>query len=156
MANAVSYELLMSMLGASNGIALLDANSQLTHDQMPDFPTNVYDYTFNNATFSGEAHAFEVQLSDKASLVSFWGSATQNATGTAGESFVILSPQDFTLLERFVGQVDQFALGYNPTTNDFKYMPVQITAADGMALVTAPYIAVGTQFSWQFMLVLAE
>jgi len=110
---------------------------------------------FSNATFSGQVDAIEVKFDDSFSAVSFWGYANQNASGTSGQSFFIWDAATFPLFARFIGQVDQFAIGYNAATNDFKYVPVRITQA-GMELVTAPNISIGTRFSFQFVLFLAD
>jgi hypothetical protein len=116
---------------------------------------DVFSQTFTNATFSGEVNAIAVPLRKDITIVSFWGFALQNATGTPAQEFSLLDPATYPLLERFVGQVDQFAIGYNAATNDFKYIPIRITN-EGMYIVTAPNISIGTRFSYQFVLILAE
>jgi len=117
--------------------------------------TSSFAQTFSNATFDGEVNAIEMRFNTAESIVSFWGYATQTATGTTRQAFVILDPAIYPLLQRFQGQVDQFAIGYNSGTGDFKYTPLRITADSGFELVTAPNISVGTRFSFQFVLILA-
>jgi len=117
--------------------------------------TELFEQTFSNATFDGQVNAISVDLSADVTMVSFWGYANQNATGTSGQSFQILDPATYPLLERFVGQVDQMSYGYNANIGTFSYSPIRITATQGMEIVTAPNIAVGTRFSFQFVLVLA-
>ena len=116
----------------------------------------VYDKTFTNATFNGDVNTIAVKLTDTVTMVSFWGFAQQNATGTMGQDFQILAPVDYPLLERFIGQVDQMSYGYNSNVGNFSYSPIRITADRGMEIVTAPNIAVGTRFSFQFVLILTE
>jgi len=118
--------------------------------------TTVFSKTFNNQTFDGEVNAVEMKFGETVSAVSFWGYASQIAVGSVGQSFVILDPVSYPLLQRFKGQVDQFAIGYNSGTGDFKYTPLRITAQNGFEAVTAPSISVGTRFSFQFMLILTE
>jgi len=118
-------------------------------------PWNVFNQPFSNATFDGEVNAIDVKLTANVTIVSFWGYANQNADGTPGQDFMILDPVSYPLLERFVGEVDQFAIGYNSASNDFKYVPIRVTST-GMFIVTAPNISVGTRFSYQFILILAE
>ncbi|MCL2575735.1 MAG: hypothetical protein FWE33_04805 [Defluviitaleaceae bacterium] len=118
-------------------------------------PASVFNQAFSNATFDGEVNAIDVALNDNITIVSFWGFANQNAAGTAGQDFIVLDPTTYQLLNRFVGQVDQFAIGYNAATNDFKYVPIRITN-QGMYIVTAPNISIGTRFSFQFVLILAQ
>jgi len=113
-------------------------------------------FAFNGPTFSGEVNALSVKLTPAITLVSFWGFALQNATGTTGQSYTILSPATYPLLDRFIGQVDQMAYGYNANIGSFSYSPIRITATQGFEIVTAPNIAVGTRFSFQFVLMLAE
>jgi len=128
---------------------LENAVNTMTH------PASVFNQPFANATFDGTVNAIAVDINDSITIVSFWGSATQNSAGSAGESFVVLDPTTYTLLQRFVGQVDQWARGYNANVGAFSDMPVRITASEGIEIVTPPNIAAGTIFSWQFVLVLA-
>ena len=118
--------------------------------------TNIFNQPFGNATFSGEINAIDVKLDENVTIVSFWGNANQNATRSAGQDFVILTPLEYNLLGRFVEQVDQFAIGYNAATNDFKYTPIRITGDRGMEIVTAPNISIGTRFTFQFVFILAQ
>ena len=100
-------------------IATLWANKQKGSSQGPD--TTIFSKHFNNQTFDGDINAIEMKFSETVSIVSFWGYANQIATGSVGQSFVILDPVSYPLLQRFKGQVDQFAIGYNSGTGDFKY-----------------------------------
>jgi len=109
-----------------------------------------------DGTFTGVFNSIELRVSETCSIVSFWGSFNQQSAGTPGASNVCVSPTQFPLLSRFIGQVDQFAVGYNAATNDFKYVPMRITANAGIELVTAPNITVGTVFSYQFVLILTN
>ncbi|MCL2856198.1 MAG: hypothetical protein FWE19_00540 [Oscillospiraceae bacterium] len=124
-------------------------------NSMPPMSSSVYNKPFSNATFSGDVNAIAVKLNASITVVSFWGFAVQNTAGSSGQDFIILDPAEYPLIGRFVGQVDQFAIGYNAATNDFKYVPVRITS-QGMFIVTAPNISLGTRFSFQFVLILAE
>jgi hypothetical protein len=116
--------------------------------------TNEFSQAFSNATFSGGINSIEVRLNGTTSMVSFWGFVNQDTAGVVGASNVMLSPDNYPLLTRFIGQVDQFAMGYNSNIGSFSYLPIRITADQGFELVTAPNIAIGTRFSFQFVLVL--
>ena len=110
---------------------------------------------FSNSTFSGSINAIEMVVSDTCSIVSFWGNAQINAAGTSGKAFQILDPTTYPLLQRFVGQVDQAAIGIDAQTwADVRFMPVRITSASGVEIVTPPVAGVNTNFTWQFMLIL--
>jgi len=131
-------------------------NLQDAVDALENPPVEVNTFVFTNATFSGEQRAIAVEIGNNVTMVSFTGFALQNATGTSGQDFVIVSPTDFPLLERFIGQVDQFGVGYNANTGNFSYVPIRITSTNGLEIVTAPNVAVGTRFTWQFVLFLVE
>jgi hypothetical protein len=117
---------------------------------------NVTTRAFSNTTYSGEIRAIAIEHSTSFTAVAFTGHAIQNAVGTPAQDFVMVDPADFPLLERFIGQVDQHAIGYNANTGRFDYAPIRITAAQGMEIVTPPNIAVGTRFSWNFVLFLVQ
>jgi len=119
-------------------------------------PSNYFNQAFSNATYDGVINAIDYELAQNDSIVSFWGYANQNAVGTTGESNVILDPVTYPLFDRFIDQVDQWARGYNTNTGAFADMPMRITAAMGIEQVTPPNVAVGTRFSWQFVLLLKE
>jgi hypothetical protein len=148
---------LRQLLTASNRLSQNHPTVQQILNDASSFhgTSTLFQQSFSNATFSGEFDAIELKISDTCSVVSFWGYANQNAGGSSGQSFVLVSPSQYQLLSRFVGQVDQFAIGYNAGTNDFKYVPLRITAGAGVEIVTAPNITVGTRFSFQFMLILS-
>jgi hypothetical protein len=126
------------------------------HDlrSFPRISVQAFPYTDDN--WDGTLNAFEAALNDYTSIVSFWGDFTELQAVNAGDSTQILSPAQYPLLSRFVGQVDQWAQGYNANIGNFAYMPIRITAAQGFEIVAAPNVAVGTNFSFQFMLVLSS
>ena len=115
-----------------------------------------YHKAFTNATFSGEVWIKEFTHNPDVASVSIWGYATETAVGTTGQAFAILDPTTYPLLQRFIDQVDQWARGYNSSTGVFSDMPVRITAANGIEIVTPPNIPVGTRFTWQFVLYLSD
>jgi len=115
-----------------------------------------YHKSFTNATFSGEVWIKEFTHNTDVASVSIWGYATETAIGTTGQAFAILDPTAYPLLQRFIDQVDQWARGYNSNTGQFSDMPVRITAASGIEIVTPPNIPIGTRFTWQFVLYLSD
>ena len=115
-----------------------------------------YHKAFTNATFSGEVWIKEFTHNPDVASVSIWGYATETAVGTTGQAFAILDPSTYPLLNRFIDQVDQWARGYNSSTGVFSDMPVRITAANGIEIVTPPNIPIGTRFTWQFVLYLSD
>jgi hypothetical protein len=118
--------------------------------------SEVETFAFTRPNHTGEISTFEVRLTDDVSIVSFWGYANQNAIGTGGTASLLLSPAQYPLLSRFVGQVDQIAIAYNSNTGNFSMMPIRITATAGIEGVNPPNMAVGSRWTWQFMLVLAS
>jgi len=163
-------------LTVNNGIAMTDKNLSMGISSDPDnklqagtdgklyvppiaaeIPTGGVHKSVSNATYSGDNWAIEAKISENVSMVSFWGSIVQNAGGTSGQAFQVLTPAQFPLLSRFIGQVDQWGKGIdagNWTTE--RGMPIRITAAQGLEIVTPPGVAVGTTFSWQFVLFLVD
>jgi len=137
-----------------------DANRSFTEAitelQKAAVTTDVRTFPYSDGNWSGTLNAFEVVINANCSIVSFWGSFTELAVVPTGQSTTILSPTSYPLLQRFVGQVDQWARGYNNNTGNFADMPIRITSSAGLEIVAAPNVAIGTTFSFQFMLVLAQ
>jgi hypothetical protein len=137
-----------------------DANRSFTEAitelQKAAVTTDVQTFPYSDGNWSGTLNAFEVVINANCSIVSFWGSFTELAVVPTGQSTTILSPASYPLLQRFVGQVDQWARGYNNNTGNFADMPIRITSSAGLEIVAAPNVAIGTTFSFQFMLVLAQ
>lgn len=121
-------------------------------------PSSMVTVPFSNATFSGTVYALGVEVSEDIKIVSFWGNATLNAQGTSGNAFVIMSPTDYPMLSRFVGKVDQWGMGIDASDwQTIWSIPIRITANAGLELVTPPgNIALNTDFTWQFVLILDE
>jgi len=113
--------------------------------------------TFSNATFSGTINVIEMAISDTCSVISCWGNATKNSAGTSGQAFPVLDSITYPLWQRFIGQVDQWGVGIDAQTwADARFMPVRITASQGVEIVTPPVAGIGTNFTWQFMLILTS
>jgi hypothetical protein len=139
-----------------NGPSTINGHRIVTEDMLTTISTDVQVFPYDDANWSGTLNAFEAALNEDVSIVSFWGDFTELAVVPTGQSTMILDPAIYPLLQRFVGQVDQWAMGYNNNTGDFARMPIRITATNGLEIVAPPNVAIGTNFSFQFMLVLAN
>lgn len=134
-------------------------DGQLYWDGRPVAKPQVFKKThvFSNAWFEGELYCLEIRFDEDLSDVSIWGHATRVASSPAGQDMSVLSPDDYPLLTRFLGQVDQWWKGIDSGDWQTEYnMPVRITANEGVVLVTPLGGAIDTRFSGQFKLTLAE
>lgn len=147
---------LQTVLFPVDGPSAINGKQIATLNDIPaPITTDVQSFPYSDSNWSGTVSAFEAALDATTSIVSFWGDFTELQVVPTGNATQVLSPAQYPLLARFVGQVDQFAMGYNASAGSFAYMPMRITAAQGFEIVAAPNIAVGTNFSFQFMLVLS-